>query len=115
MTTLHNMTIKQGDSITLTLTVNQGGGPFNLTGSTFAFALAKRASRHNEPQIFQKTWAFDPSLAVGTTVFKLLNTETQPLIPGDYTYDIKLKDSTGTITTIVTGGIRVLATPITPF
>lgn len=115
MTTLHNMTIRQGDSISLTLTVSQNGNPFNFAGSTFAFALARRANKRVEPQYFQTTWAYDSNLLLGTTVFKLTTVQTQGFLPQNYAYDIKVKDGTGLVTTILTGGLRVQPTPITPF
>lgn len=116
MTTIHNITIKQGDSITRTLTIYKVGVLFPLTGCSFAFALARKASRrNNEPQIFQTTWAFDPTLPLGVTVFALAaNNQTSALL-GDYTYDIKIKDALGKVKTLLTGGIRVLPTPVTSF
>ena len=116
MTTIHNITIKDGDSITRTLTIRKAGVLFDLTGCTFAFALARKASRrNNEPQIFQTTWAFDPTLPQGVTVFSLSAAQTTSLLPGDYAYDIKIKDALGNVKTLLTGGIRVLPTPVTPF
>jgi len=116
MTTIHNITIKQGDDITRTLTIRKAGVLFPLTGCTFAFALARKASRrNNEPQIFQTTWVFDPTLPLGVTVFALSDTLTESLLPRDYAYDIKIKDATGAVKTLLTGGIRVLPTPVTPF
>lgn len=104
----------RGDSRTLNIQVYQSDGvtPFNLTGCTVYFTLNSSDTPADDgtdstAAIAKSTSSFaDPTSGLATIT--LLNTDTQPLVAGQYYYDIQLKDSSGNITSLAQNTFTVI-------
>lgn len=95
----------QGEDVTLTLTVTQGGAAYNITGATIAFTMKKDKSSNKDADVVKTTAdaaevdLTDPSN--GVAEIYLLPADTTYLEPGLYDFDVRMKVSGGTQSVIV--------------
>lgn len=104
------LTIRRGDTTTITVVYTLDGVAVDLTGSTVFFTV-KPTMQNNETDdttaVITETVTSHSDPTAGTTLIELSNTQTLVDI-GTYYYDIQVKDASGNITTIDIGPCKVL-------
>lgn len=84
---------------------NEAGDPIDITGWTFVLSIKAERDDPDSEAVVRKEVSTHVSPTDGTTQLTIPETETADLL-GDYYYDIKYKDDTGFVDTVVTGVIR---------
>lgn len=105
-----NITINQGASWDLTLTWKTGDPStlVNLTGYTARMQIRKKHSAYEiAATLTTQNGKIVLGGALGTIALALTATETSALIAGKYVYDLELVSSSGYVTRLVEGSVRV--------
>lgn len=104
----------RGDSRQLNIQVYESDGvtPFNLTGCEVFFTLNTSSTPTDDGSdttaaLKISTTTFS-SPSTGLAILQLTNTLTQPLIQGNYFYDIQLKDGSGNISSLAQNTFGVI-------
>lgn len=93
----------RGDTRVINLTCLQSDGvtPLNLTGATVYFTVnASDTPTDDTSAAFQKTVTSHTSPTLGLTTVTINTADTQSLTPGDFYYDVQVKDASGNITSL---------------
>lgn len=93
----------RGDTRVINITCLQSDGvtPINLTGAKVYFTVnASNNPADDTGAAFQKTTIVHTAPLLGQTSVTVVNADTQSLTPGNYYYDVQLKDATGNITSL---------------
>ena len=93
----------RGDTRVITINCFQSDGttPINLTGATVTFTLNANASPTDDTSAaLQKVVTSHTSPLLGITTVTINNADTQTLTPGDYYYDVQIKDASGNYTSL---------------
>lgn len=93
----------RGDTRIITINCFQSDGvtPINLTGATVTFTLnSDSAPTTDGTAALQKIVTTHTSPLLGITSITITNTDTQNIAPGDYYYDVQVKDASGNITSL---------------
>jgi len=95
----------RGDSRVINIQINNPDGtPFNLTGCEVFLTLNLSQNPPVNPTdasaALKKSTSSFASPTSGLASLTLTNADTQNLAPGDYYYDIQLKDNFGNITSL---------------
>ena len=93
----------RGDTRVITVNCYQSDGitPINLTGATVTFTLNTDSSPSADSSAaLQKVVTTHTSPLLGITSITITNADTQALTPGDYNYDIQIKDASGNFTSL---------------
>lgn len=107
----------RGDNETYDLTVVlPSGSPVNLTDATLWFTVKKNKYEADSAALISKTSALNGGITIanqntdpGEAAIALVPTDTNKLVPGDYYFDVQMKSSTGTVTTLADGIIEITA------
>jgi hypothetical protein len=105
-----NLTIHQGASWDLTMTWKVGDPPavVNLTGYTARMQVREKVtSPGTMTSLTTSNGKITLGGAQGTVVLALSATDTGALRPGNYVYDLELVSSSGYVTRLVEGKVRV--------
>jgi hypothetical protein len=122
----HSATIIQGDTVDWLIQITPlPNYTFDFTQFQYAFACQRAAnSGLNDgfiasgtlpnfgSNVLATTWGYDSTLPLKQTRFKLLQTQTSGLQPGDYTFQIKAKTDAAETYTILAGSFKVLVSPV---
>lgn len=93
----------RGDTRVITVNCYQSDGvtPINLTGATVYFTVnADPAPSADSSAAFQKVVTSHTSPLLGITTITINNADTQSLAPGDYYYDVQVKDASNNYTSL---------------
>jgi hypothetical protein len=107
----------RGDNETYDLTVVlPSGSPVNLTDATLWFTVKKNKYEADAAALISKTSALNGGITIanqgtdpGEAAIALVPADTAKLVPGDYYFDVQMKSSTGTVTTLADGIIEITA------
>lgn len=111
--------ISRGDTLRLEITVTKNAVPLNLTGAKF-WMTAKNSVFDADPGVFQLTSTpaagitiTNPSAGTAEAVVSAAQTSLVAQQNGGVSlvYDIKLKDSTGDVTTLESGTLKINPSP----
>jgi len=101
MATISNIFIDQGADFTTTVTINDSAGDaLDLTGYT-ALAQVRKTYVSTTSTAFVTTFASDRT--TGQITISLTNSQTSDLEAGRYVWDLKITDSSSTMTRVVEG------------
>lgn len=105
-----DITIIRGDTTSIDFTLTDGGTPVDLTGSTVFFtakpALTNDVSDNTAVISVEVTSHTDPT--AGETSIPLTASDTD-VTPGEYYYDIQIKDATTNIISIEPRLLEIVA------
>ena len=93
----------RGDTRVINITCVQSDGvtPINLTGAKVYFTVnASNSPTDDTGAAFQKVTTTHTAPTLGQTSITIANADTQTLAPGNYYYDVQLKDAAGNITSL---------------
>ena len=98
------ITLTQGDSLTLTVTIKQGQNTFTPSeGDVVRFALAKKfKGEYGYDKLLEKVIPND------TLQFTLTSVDTEKLPIGVYNYDIELTYADGNVDTFITSTFEIV-------
>lgn len=105
-----NLTHYRGDTLSRLITItNSDGTAFNLTGYTAFFTIKNISdnSADDSSAILAKNWTTHSDPVNGKTILTATSTE-MAIDEGTYKYDIQIKSTVNTITTIIAGEITIL-------
>jgi hypothetical protein len=101
--------IIRGDDISFATTfTDENGDAVNLTGSTVFFTVKEDYDKTDAEAVISKSVISHTSPASGITSIVLTNSDTT-ITPGDYYWDIQIKDSNSKISSIKAGKFIVSA------
>ena len=101
----HNITIEQGSDYTLQMTLESGGNPVNLAGSTVRGQIRPA---YDSDTVTSFTVAV-ASPATGVAVASLTAAQTAALTAGNNVYDFELEDSGHLVRRLIYG--KAVVTP----
>jgi hypothetical protein len=107
-TTQNNIEVFRGDSFGTQMEFTDDDGvAIDITGWTIFFTIKKKKSDTDDQAVISKTITTFDDPTSGIASVTLTSTETYNL-DGTYFYDFQFKDNTGSVSTIVAGGITFL-------
>lgn len=107
MTTPANypLTVRVGDTETISLTITDSAGPINITGRTYAAQIRSTASSSTIVASFTCAIA---SAAAGTVTCTLPATTTAALTPQTAAFDLQETTAAGVVTTLLAGQVTIV-------
>jgi len=109
MATYKDLNFNEGDDFPYIVTITDSDGvAVDLTGYTFYMTIKKKKSDPDAIAIFKKTVTSIPQAAEGIVTITVDRADTLNIQPGIYPYDIKYKDSTGDIRTVIYGNFTII-------
>lgn len=101
MTEENKLEVTRGDDKPLTLTFTDiNGTPINITGYTVFFTVKKDYALADAQANISKTVTSHTNPTSGATTVNLTHDDTD-ITPGNYYYDVQVKDTSNKITTIL--------------
>ena len=104
----------RGDTRTLSIQVYNSDGvtPFNLTGCSVYFTLNTSQTPTDDGSdttaAIKKEITSISNPTSGLATITLTNSDTQPLVQGQYYYDVQLKDGSGNITSLASNTFGIV-------
>lgn len=102
----------RGNSLIVTLKFTRFGGtqPLDLTGTTLAFIANQALDQKTTPPVYIE-WIENESPLSGVTVLEVPDSVTANLTPGDYYFNITLRDADGIVQTYAAGTWPIIPVP----
>lgn len=105
--------LTRGDSRTINVPyLSSSGTALDLTGATVFFTVnADQNPTDDSGAVVSKTITSFSSPSLGIATISLTNADTQNITPGEYYYDVQVKDAAGNVTSskkdkfIITGDV----------
>ena len=99
--------VRATDQSFTTTFLDADGNVIDLTGSTVFFTVKTRVQDTDAEALITKDVTSHSDPTNGITIITLTDTQTN-IAPGNYVYDIKIKDSSGLISQTTTQDFKVL-------
>lgn len=107
MVKIQSIEIYEGDSDTITLTL--GSGTTDITGYTIYFTVKASIEDADSSAIIKKEVTSHTTPLTGVTTIPILPEDTNGQGGnGNYVYDIRYDDGTGTISTVLKGTFKIV-------
>lgn len=87
---MNNITIYQGASKSIPLTINKDGEPFDLTGYTANFTVKKKLGDPDSEKIFLSSVTEHVNAEEGETAFIISKTDSATFPLGTYVFEIEI-------------------------
>ena len=98
-----NLVFDDGDDFTYTVSLTSNGSPVDLTGYTFYFTVKKNLDDTDLEAVFKKTITSISNPTTGVVTITIDRADTLNQTPGEYFYDIKYKDASNNVRTVLEG------------
>ena len=109
VSTHQDLNFDEGDDFPYTITVvDSDGSAVDLTGYTFYMTIKYKKSDSDTQAIFKKTVTVIPDPELGIVTITIDRADTLGIIPGTYPYDIKYKDDSGDVRTLLRGQYKLI-------
>jgi len=109
MATYQYLEFNEGDDFTYKLTLTDSDGvPIDITGYTFYMTVKKKISNSDADALFKITVSATQSPALGIINIPIDRTDTLNKTAGIYPYDIKYKDGSSEIKTLIYGDFKLI-------
>lgn len=102
-----DISMYRGDDKSIVVTITQGGTPVNITNSSVFFTINSARGATDAGSIYQKIVTSHSNPSQGETTISIPSGSSTSFTPGIYWYDVQLKQSTGSISTVVLGRFTV--------
>jgi hypothetical protein len=100
--------IYRGDDYTLSVEVKDAdGNAYDLTGCTLFHTVKENESDSDDDAVIKSDVTTHTDPTNGESEIDVPDTDTDDLTPGDYYYDVQLKDASGNIYTLEKGVMTV--------
>ena len=109
MATYQDLEFNEGDDFTYKITLTDSDGiAIDITGYTFYMTVKKTVSNSDDDALFKITVSTIPSPTLGIVNIPIDRTDTLNKTAGIYPYDIKYKDGSSEIKTIIYGDFKLI-------
>lgn len=108
MATYADLNFDEGDDNTYAVTLTDAAGdPVDITGYTFYFTVKYNKNDSDDQAVFKITDSTIAAPTTGVINLEVVRADTVGKRPGIYPYDIKYKDASGDIKTILYGNYNL--------
>lgn len=111
MATIQDISIVRGDTLEYAIEFSMQGRPIDITGSTVYFTVRKPETMNNKTDrnvVLKKNITEHTDPKKGETFIQIPAQEMQHVEPGQYYWDVQLKDYADTVQTFVMGILEVV-------
>lgn len=107
-----DLEVYKGDSKDINLTIQDSSGTaIDITGYSFYMTVKSNATDSDDDAVIDKEVTSHTDASSGETTISLSTTDTNQTVSSStnkYVYDVRMKDTSGKVTTLLSGNFKVL-------